>query len=545
MKKFELEEVTPKRVKELFNLLNNSGAEDLNGLSNKVIKMSKEALVLPITYLINQCICTNKWPNKWKLSKIVPLYKNKGDRTDVSNFRPVALLSPISKIVEKEIQLQMNEHMNKFGMWNKDMNAYRENYSTISAMIDIMETWTENIDDSFQNLSIFLDLSSAFDCVSASVLVDKMSIYGFGPNTCALLSSYLTHRSQAVIVGGEMSEFKANCAGVPQGSILGPILFNLYCNELPSMCHLSCNHKEGNKGEREKLFGVPCKFCGRFVSFADDSTIVFRGTKGEDRNLSIKIDKQLLKVEEFLASNNLKLNISKTQILRTASRQQHAGNMRENIVLEAKNDKDEHIVPANSAKILGVIFSKNLIWKEYIESGKDAMVGRLKRKLGALKFAGKFSSFKSRLKLANGCIMSIIIYGIQVWGIHCKASVLSKVQSVQLNTLKWVTGKYHDSLRTLLRETGWLSVYQLAIYHSVLLLWKVRWKGNPARLLRRIRMAEHAEARLSITDRVWSRTAVRFYKMVEHLLEGVQRVSEAKNILRKWVKSNVPLKETS
>ena len=202
-------------------------------------------------------------------------------------------------------------------------------------------------------------------------------------------------------------------------------------------------------------------------------------------------------------------------------------------------------MPANCAKILGVIFSKNLIWKEFIESGKDARVGKLKRKLGALKFAGKFSSFKTRLKLANGCIMSTIIYGIQVWGIHCKASVLSKVQSVQLNTLKWVTGKYYDSLRKLLRETGWLSVYQLAIYHSVLLYWKVRWKGNPARLLRRIRMAEYTEARLSITDRVWSRTAVRFYRMVEHLLEGVQRVSEAKNILRKWVKSNVPLNENS
>ena len=87
-------------------------------------------------------------------------------------------------------------------------------------------------------------------------------------------------------------------------------------------------------------------------------------------------------------------------------------------------------MPANCAKILGVIFSKNLIWKEYIEIGNEAMVGKLKRKLGALKFASKFSTFKTRLKLANGCIMSTITYGIQVWGLHCKASVLSKVQSV-------------------------------------------------------------------------------------------------------------------
>ena len=254
---FELQEVTPKRVRELFKLLNNSSSEDLNGLSNRVIKLSMEALIHPITHLINQCIRMNKWPNKWKLNKILPLYKNKGDRTDVSNFRPIALLSPISKLVEKEIQIQINKHMTKFNLWNDDMNAYRENFSTISAMIDIMETWTENIDNSFQNLSIFLDLSSAFDCVSASVLTDKMTIYGFGPNTCALMKSYLSFRSQAVLVNGKLSEFKPNITGVPQGSILGPILFNLYSNELPSMCHTNCSHLEDNSGDRNNLFGVP------------------------------------------------------------------------------------------------------------------------------------------------------------------------------------------------------------------------------------------------------------------------------------------------
>ena len=149
MEIFELQEVTPKRVRDLFKLLNNSGAEDFNGLSNKVVKLSKEALIHPITHLINQCIRTNKWPNKWKLNKILPLYKNKGDRTKVSNYRPVALLSPISKLVEKEIQIQLNKHMTKFNLWNDDMNAYRENFSTVSAMIDIMETWSENIDDHF------------------------------------------------------------------------------------------------------------------------------------------------------------------------------------------------------------------------------------------------------------------------------------------------------------------------------------------------------------------------------------------------------------
>ena len=216
---------------------------------------------------------------------------------------------------------------------------------------------------------------------------------------------------------------------------------------------------------------------------------------------------------------------------------------KEYVRLKAKDEKGKHIVPANCAKILGIIFSKSLTWRDFIETGNKAMVGKLKRKLGALKFASKFSTYKTRLKLANGCIMSVITYGIQVWGVHCKATVLSKVQSVQLNTLKWVTGKYYESLSKLLEETGWLSVYQLAIYHSVLLFWKVKWKEKPKRLVRRMKLAEEKEARLLITERVWSRIAERFFRKVEHSLEGVLRISEAKNILKKWVKTNVPLSE--
>ena len=157
--------------------------------------------------------------------------------------------------------------------------------------------------------------------MKSSVFTDKMTLYGFGPNFCELMTSYLSHRSQVVLVNSAYSDYKPNIAGVPQGSILGPILFNIYANELPSLCHQNCTHSHNNIGEREELFGSPCNTCGRFVTFADDSTIIFRGLKGEYQTMSEKIDNKLIIIEDFLAANNLKLNISKTQILRTASRQ--------------------------------------------------------------------------------------------------------------------------------------------------------------------------------------------------------------------------------
>ena len=171
------------------------------------------------------------------------------------------------------------------------------------------------------------------------------------------------------------------------------------------------------------------------------------------------------------------------------------------------------------------------------------MVTNLKRKLSALKIVGKFSSYNTRVKLANRCIMSKIIYGIQVWGLHCRPSCLKKVQSVQYNTLKWVTGRYCDRVKVLLNITGWMSVYQLAIYHSLVLYWKVITNRKPDRLTRRIAKSSDSMARLLLTERTWSRTSDRFFRHIEGELSEATKISETKGILRRWIKSNIPIYE--
>ena len=186
---------------------------------------------------------------------------------------------------------------------------------------------------------------------------------------------------------------------------------------------------------------------------------------------------------------------------------------------------------------------KTLVWSDFLESGKEAMIPKLKKKLGALKFTCKYASYKAKEKLAHGCIMSTLTYGIQVWGIHCKPTVMKRVQSVQTNTLKWLTGNYNGSLRELLAETKWMSVHQLSIFHSVLLYWKVRINGKPDRLLWRLNISASSEARINLTERIWSRKAEFFFRQVEPLCGGTVRISQFKRILCEWTKSHIPIHE--
>ena len=109
--------------------------------------------------------------------------------------------------------------------------------------------------------------------------------------------------------------------------------------------------------------------------------------------------------------------------------------------------------------------------------------------------------------------------------------------------MKWVTGKYNDSLTDQLTATGWLSVYQLAVYHSLVLYWKVTFHNKPIRLITRINIARETEARIQLTERIWSRTSERLFRRVKNYLIGVTKISSAKNILRKWVKTNIPISE--
>ena len=206
------------------------------------------------------------------------------------------------------------------------------------------------------------------------------------------------------------------------------------------------------------------------------------------------------------------MNLNKTELLGFTIRQQIDVNGPETFELHSLNEKGEQIKPNKSAKILGVVFSDTIKWANHLEFGKNAIIPNCKKKLGALKHTSNRANFRDKKRLVDGIIMSRLTYGIQIWGLNAAKTTLNKVQIVQNLAMKWITGENLGiSTRKLLDKLGWLSIFQLAIYHSMLLLWKVKNKKEPSRTIEILKRNIKIKPRIELTERIWSRKAVNYF----------------------------------
>ena len=256
---------------------------------NKLIKLSSGQLSTSFTEIYNESILSGEFPEIFKISKVTPIFKS-GSISELGNYRPIAVISPFGKVLERLVYDQLLSYLEKECLLYNFQFGFRKGYSTEYAILETVEKLKSAVDDQKVTCGIFLDFSKAFDTINHHILLEKLYKHGIRGLPHAWFSSYITNRKQYVKIGNVESSLKTITCGVPQGSTLGPLLFLLYINDLP-------------RSSKKLTFRI----------FADD-TNMFYSTRDPEQLQSI-INEELGKVLKFCAANMLSINFKKTNYM--------------------------------------------------------------------------------------------------------------------------------------------------------------------------------------------------------------------------------------
>ena len=260
-------------------------SKDIHSLYAELIKKNQTCLLEPITYLVNLSIKTNRFPESWKTAIIAPIHKS-GDKNLASNYRPIAILPVVSKILEKIVAIQLTEHLESRQLLHPQQFGFRPKHSTETANCYLLDRFKGLMVRGHVVGTVFLDLKKAFDAVHHGVLLSKLKHFKISAEALQWFKSYLGGRQQCVRVNGEISTLLPNNMGVPQGSVLGPLLFTMYINDLPNTCP-----------------GVSCQM------YADD-TVIYASAKTASM-AAAQLTQELEKISNWLESSQLTLNVQK------------------------------------------------------------------------------------------------------------------------------------------------------------------------------------------------------------------------------------------
>ena len=226
---FDFKPVSESQVLKIINSLSSKKATGVDQIPPKILKAGAEVLSGPVSSIFNKGVSQNQFPNRLKVAQVSPIFK-KDDPFIKKNYRPVSVLTTHSKIFERIMFDQLSDHFSN--IFNTYLAAFRKGFGCQTTLLRLLEDWKRELDNHRYVGAILMDLSKAFDCLPHGLIIDKLAAYGLSDSACSLLQSYLSDRKQMVKLGHCKSTFLKIIKGVPQGSILGPLLFNIFLNDI-------------------------------------------------------------------------------------------------------------------------------------------------------------------------------------------------------------------------------------------------------------------------------------------------------------------------
>ena len=539
---FGFKAVHPDEVLKIIRNLKNSKATGIDEIDTYIIKLAANDLVPAITHIINLSLRDASFPTSWKKAKVVPLLK-KGDALDPKNYRPVALLPILSKILERAVFHQLVDYLDENSLIHPNHHGSRKGHNTTTALIQMYDYWVKAVDNGEMAGAMMLDLSAAFDMVDHKILLEKLKLLGMESRTVMWMKSYLTGRSQSVCIDGCLSLALPIVCGVPQGSVLGPLLYILFTNDLPDIIH--SNHEQLLSYKQPSTH---CEPCGNLVNYVDDATYTF--SHRDPHTLSTMLSDKYMVIEHYMQSNRLVINSEKTHLVVMGTRKQKEA--RDTVQLKAGSHA---INPTETETLLGCNINQNLKWQTHIQAGESSLTRQLTRRLNALQKVSVHSTFKTRLAAANGVFMSVLAYLIPLWG-GCEDYLVRALQVLQNRAARQVTKlSWFTPTRQLLHQCGWLSIKQLIYYHSALTVFRITKSRSPFYLSQNLVTEHPYPTRLATGGGIRSEgifggprsrsffiRAPRDFNNIPADIRNCKTLPAFKQKLKNWVKTNIPVK---
>ena len=412
-------------------------------ISAKIIKQCTDYLLIPLTHVFNMSFTSGVFPAELKVAKVIPLYK--GDSKYVlSNYRPVSVLPVLSKILERLMYNRLVSFVNEHKLLYKLQFGFRSDHSTAMALMTLVDNISNSIENGKFTLGVFLDFSKAFDCLNHKILFQKLEFYGVRDVALEWFKSYLKNRKQYVVFNKTESNYMNISCGVPQGSILGPLLFLLYVNDIVNVSNVLL------------LF-----------LYADDTNTFLSGTN-IDHMIDI-MNEELKKLVVWLQVNKLKLNVKKTHFMIFSSGRRKIDYCQK---LYICNDEIEVV---KHTKFLGVIIDQNLKWENHISHIKK----KVAKGLGIISKARKVLNLKALRALYYSFIYPYLDYCIEVWGSASKTRIdslfLMQKKAIRLITMS----AYSAHTAPLFNEYNLLTLQEIHIYKVAIFMYKVHHNVAP------------------------------------------------------------------
>jgi exonuclease III len=421
-------------IKNIISKLNNNKATGPDNIHVKNIKMIQNIVAPLLCHITNLCFAKGDYPKQLKIAKVIPVHKG-NETTNPSNYRPISLLSSLNKIVEKVISTRLVGFLTDQNIIYPYQFGFRTNHSTELSLIETIDSIRENIDQNYYVGGLYIDLSKAFDCVNHSILLHKMKHYGIRGIVNKLFKEYLSNRLQYVQIGQQKSKIMEVKCGVPQGSVLGPILFLLYINDLPNITE------------------------NQIRLFADDTTLFIKNKNPHD--LMQKLQNEFSKLEKWCIDNRLKINKQKTKFSIFCRKNKFIPD-----TLNSMRLNDINIERSSHVKYLGIVVDEKLNWRQHIEELEKNLVKTVK----SFRLIRNYLPNRVKLKIYYAYIHSKIKYGISLYGTAGK-TLLNKIQVLQNRAIKTLFNLDHFTpTRYLLQNYNLLSVkdlYKFTVAHFV------------------------------------------------------------------------------